>query len=492
MPPCCAICYQQIHQRHPLLCYGFQFYVIRRIKFRVRGEMLMKYIKERSKDIRVLAETDVLVAGGGPAGLAAAIAAAREGVSTMLIERYGCFGGVITQVGVEGFAWYRHEGTVEGGGLVFEFEEKARDLGASTKECQSDSEALDAEMFKYVADRMVAEAGVRPLLHCYAVEAIVEDGMIKGIITESKSGRLAILAKRVIDCTGDGDIAALAGAPFSKREELSFVTQMFHCRGVDAQRFLQYIQEELKPTYADWKGTWEMETDGKEDEMFSPYLVKPFLDAIKDGYLKKPDNIDFGGTYSSVTPEGEVTQLNAVHITGIDCINVEDLTRGEIAGRESVINAIRALRKYVPGFEKARLRNFGMTLGTRESRQIEGHYKLTGRDVMNQARFEDSIGIYPEFIDGNGILWLPTTGRYFQIPYRAILPRKIDNLLIAGRCISGDIMAHSSFRNMSCCVVTGQGAGAAAAVSVKDNVPVSQVDIRKVQAALERQNVRVF
>lgn len=452
----------------------------------------MKYINETSKRIPVIAETDVLVAGGGPAGLAAAIAAAREGVKTMLIERNGCFGGVITQVGVEGFAWYRHEGTVEGGGLVFEFEEKAKTLGASTKECQSESEALDAEMFKFVADRMVKEAGIRPLLHCYAVEAIVEKGMIKGIITESKSGRLAILAKRVIDCTGDGDIAALAGVPYAKREDLSFVTQMFHCRGVDTEKFLQYINTELKPTYADWKGVWGMETDGKEDRMFSPYLVKPFLEAVNDGFFQKPDYIDYGGTYSSVTPEGEVTQLNAVHITGIDCTNVEDLTRAEIEGREAVIHAIDALKKYVPGFEKARLRNFGMTIGTRESRQIEGYYRMTDKDVMRQGRFVDSIGIYPEFIDGNGILWLPTTGRYFQIPYGAILPKGIDNLLIAGRCISGDIMAHSSFRNMSCCVVTGQGAGVAAATSVKCDVPTSKVDILKVQAALEKQNVRVF
>ncbi|MFA6808181.1 MAG: FAD-dependent oxidoreductase [Eubacteriales bacterium] len=452
----------------------------------------MKFVNEISKKVPVFAESDVLVAGGGPAGLAAAIAAAREGVSTMLIERYGCFGGVITQVGVEGVAWYRHEGTTEGGGLVFEFEEKARALGASSKECQSDSEALDAEMFKYVADKMVSEASVRPLLHCYAVEAIVEDGTIKGIITESKSGRMAILAKRVIDCTGDGDIAALAGEPFTKREKLHFTTQMFHCRGVDTEKFLNYIRGELKPTYADWKGVWEVKTDSKEDKMFSPYLVKPFMDAIKDGFLKKPDNVGFGGTYSSVTDEGDVTQLNAVHVTGVDCTKVEDLTKAEMDGRDGVINAIKALKKYVPGFEKARLRNFGMTLGTRESRQIEGNYRITGKDVMNQGRFSDSIGIYPEFIDGNGILWIPTTGRYFQIPYGAILPKKIDNLLVAGRCISCDLMAHSSVRNMSCCVVTGQGAGVAAAISVKDNVPTSKVDILKVQVALEKQNVRVF
>lgn len=452
----------------------------------------MKYINEMPKKVPVLDEVDVLVVGGGPSGLAAALASAREGVSTMLLERYGCFGGVITQVGVEGFAWYRHEGTVEAGGLAFEFEERAEALGASTKECQSESQALDAEMFKYVADVMIKDAGVKPLLHCYAVEAIVEDNVIKGIITESKSGRQAILAKRIIDCTGDADVAALAGAPYTKRDQLSWVTPMFHCRGVDTEKFQKYIHEDLKPTYSNWKGEWSMETNGKEDDMFSPYIVKPFCKAKDDGFLQDTDTIAYGGTYSTVSPEGDVTQLNIVFMGGVDCTNVEDLTRAEIEGREAIIKSIEALRKYTPGFENARLRNFGMTMGTRESRQIDGHYRLTGDDVMGQGRFDDSIGIFAEFIDGNGILWVPTTGRYFQVPYRAILPKKIDNLLVAGRSISGDINAHAAFRNMSCCVVTGQGAGVAAAISVKDDVPTSKVDIKKVQEALEKQNVRVF
>lgn len=452
----------------------------------------MKYVNEVSKQIPILADVDVLVVGSGPSGLSAAIASARMGVSTMLVERYGCFGGVISQVGVEGFAWYRHKGTIEAGGLAFEFEEKAKSLGGSTKECQSESEALDAEMFKYVADTMVQEAGIRPLLHCYAVEAIVEDKTIKGIITESKSGRMAILAKRVIDCTGDADIAALAGVPFTKREKLSCVTPIFNCRGVNREKFLKYINEDLKPTYGDWKGEWSMETSGKEDNMFSPYLVKPFVKAIEDGFLKKTDNIDYGGSFSTISPEGDATQLNMLFLYGIDCTNVEDMTLAEINGRKAALNAISALNKYVPGFENARLRNFGMTMGTRESRQIEGYYKLTGEDVMNQGRFYDSIGIFPEFIDGNGKLWVPTTGNYFQLPYRALVPKKIENILVAGRCISGDIAAHSAFRNMSCCVVTGQGAGVAAAISVKENVPISKVDIKSVQLALEKQNVRVF
>lgn len=450
------------------------------------------YVEEKAKRIPVLEEVDVLVVGGGPAGIAAAMGAAREGVKTMLVERYGCFGGVISQVGVEGFAWYRHEGTVEAGGIAAEFEAMAKEMGGATKECQSESEALDAEMFKCVADKLVTDAGVIPLFYCFASEAIVEDDEIKGIIIEGKSGRQAILAERVIDCTGDADVAALAGAPYTKRESLSSVTPLFNCRGVDVEKFQKYIDEELKPTYSDWRGEWEMTTNGKEDDMFSPYLVAPFRKAIEDGVLEKEEHIDYGGSYSTVSKEGEVLQLNAVFISGVDCTDVRDLTKAEIDGRKAILKAIGALRSYVPGFENARLRNFGMTMGTRESRQIDGLYRLTKEDVQTEARFEDSIGIFPEFIDGNGILWIPTTGRYYQIPYRALVPKKIDNLLVAGRAISGEVDAHASFRNMSCCVVTGQGAGVAAAISVKDGVKAVDVDIKKVQAALKKQNVRVF
>jgi len=452
----------------------------------------MKYFQEKAREIKVLDEVDVLVAGGGPAGIAAAIGAARAGAKTMIVERYGCFGGVMSQVGVEGFAWYRHEGTIEAGGIAKEFEEEAIKMGGATPEPQSISQALDAEMFKCVADKMLLDAGVIPLLHCYISDAIVEDGTIKGIIIDGKSGRQAILAKRIIDCTGDGDVAALANAPFTVRDTLHSVTPLYNVRGVNTDRFEKFIAEDLKPTYADWQGEWQMETNGKEDHMFSPYLVAPFRKAIEDGFLEKEPHIDYGGSYSTVSKEGEVLQLNAVFIAGIDCTDVKDLTKAEMEGRRAVLKSIDALRKYVPGFEEARLRNFGMTLGTRESRQIVGQYKMTKEDVQNEARFDDSIGIFPEFIDGNGILWIPTTGRYYQIPLRSLIPQEIDNLLVAGRAISGDIDAHASFRNMSCCVVTGQGAGVAAAVSIADDVNVKEVDIKKVQSTLESQEVRVF
>ncbi|MBW1864232.1 MAG: FAD-dependent oxidoreductase, partial [Deltaproteobacteria bacterium] len=168
-----------------------------------------------------------------------------------------------------------------------------------------------------------------------------------------------------------------------------------------------------------------------------------------------------------------------------------DLTQAEINGRQQAMWAVEALKKYTPGFEKAKLRNFASSLGTRESRKIIGRYNLTEHDVRNQARFEDSIGIFPEFIDGYGIVVIPTTGRYFQVPYGIVVPRKVENLLVAGRCVAGDRGSHAATRAMVCCAVTGQGAGVAAAQSIKDKVTTREVDIEKVQAALQKQGVRI-
>ena len=157
---------------------------------------------------------------------------------------------------------------------------------------------------------------------------------------------------------------------------------------------------------------------------------------------------------------------------------MRDLTRAEIEGRRQALMAIEALRRFTPGFEDARLRTFGMTLGTRDSRKIVGRYDLTGHDVRGEARFEDSVGIFPEFIDGYGILVLPTTGRYFQVPYGILVPQGVDNLLVAGRCVAGDKISHAATRSQMCCAVTGQAAGAAAAVSLKEGRSTGEVDGR--------------
>ena len=208
----------------------------------------------------------------------------------MLVERYGCFGGVISQVGVEGIAWYRHEGTTDVEGIGIEFEQRAKTLGGTHKEPQSQSEALDAEMFKYVADQFVQEANVRPLLHSMVVAPILEGHTIKGVITESKMGRKAILAKIVIDASGDADIAHRSGAPCTKlpKDEMLGVTVMFSCSGINKARFMEYVRANPS-TYGSWSKNWAVETTGKENHLFSPYLEEPFNLARKAGII--PNNI---------------------------------------------------------------------------------------------------------------------------------------------------------------------------------------------------------
>ena len=448
----------------------------------------MNQIEEPSRMIPVMAETDVLVVGSGPGGLSAALAAAREGVDTILVERYGCFGGNITQVGVESIAWYRHEKTVDSGGIGVEFEKRAKEMGGTQKEPQSLSEALNADMFKYVADTMVKEADIIPILHCFGVHTIMEGNTLKGIVTESKSGRQAILAKRVIDATGDADIAYLAGAPYCKapKEKLLGVTVSFGCSGVDVNSFLEYVKKNPS-CIGDWDEVEE--TTGKENDLFSPYIEEPFNKAREAGEI--PEDVWIKGTWSSLTEAGEATYLNMVYMLSKDPTDVWDLTKAEMQGRQQVMWALDALKKYTPGFEKAKLRTFCSSVGVRESRKIIGEYNITERDVRNEARFDDSIGIFPEFLDGYGVVIIPTTGRYFQVPYGIILPQKMENLLVAGRCVAGDKISHAATRQMMCCTVTGQGAGVAAAVSLKDNVTCRAVNITKVQKALEKQGVRI-
>ena len=319
------------------------------------------------------------------------------------------------------------------------------------------------------------EAGVTPLLHRLCVAPIMENGVIGGVITESKAGREAILAKRVIDATGDADIATRAGAPVlktPKEEDDGGVRHVFHVAASTSSASSIRSRPIRRPTptgRAMANGTTR--PPARRTSCSRRSCASRFKKALDAGIIP-PYLHTIAGTWGTVTDQGDLTYLNLVHVPEIDGTDPNDLTIGEMRGRREAIYALEALRKFMPGCEDAKLRNFGMTLGIRDTRKIDALYNLTGNDVREQARFDDAIGIFPEFIDGYGILILPTTGRYWHVPYRALVPKGVGNLLVAGRCIGGDKISHASARNMMCCAVSGQGAGVAAAVSLQRNEPL--------------------
>lgn len=471
----------------------------------------MKTVQEAQKVLPVLAETEVLVVGGGPSGLAAALSAARNGVTTMLVERFGCFGGVITQAMIGKIAWYRgNTMTVDAGGISREFEKRAVEMDATLRgnmvkaleqinfdrtpggKAYIDKiknalyETIHTEYFKHLADIMVLEADIIPLLHCYVVENLMDGNKITGVVTESKSGRQAILAKRVIDATGDGDVAYFAKVPFFKipKGKGEGVSVSFGCSNVDVGKYCEYKMKN-PTTIADWG----KKSGEKEKEFPTPFVIEPFEKAKAAGEFPKDRYIEsFPGNFNELS---EMLMMNSLFMKDYDATNVWDLTKAEQEGREYAFKIIDIFKKYVPGFENARIRNFGSALGVRETRIFDCEYSLTEHDVLNEARFDDSIAVVPEFLDGYDWAIMPTTGRYFQIPYRLVLPVKTENLFIVGRCVGGDKNSHAATRQMVSCIATGQGAGAAAAISIKEDVPPGEVNISILQDTLESQDVRI-
>jgi len=408
-------------------------------------------------------------------------------------------------------SWYRYAKTIDSGGILKEFEHKAKILGATINNFNKEIvkteigkflenkgllvdgsptyEILDTEYFKFIADDLIRENNVTPLLHCQVCDAIMDENTIIGVISESKAGRKAILAKRVIDATGDADIVYYSGAPYKKANKTNLmpVTTNFGVSGVNIEKFLSFLLKKIQ-----------------KNPKFLPYLrlsgeifylddFTCFLEPINrlNSEESIPLAIPVKKIWNHYQDLGIINSFNGIHIGKTDCTNIIDLTNAEIEGRKRVIKVIAALRKKIPGFERARLKNISTSLGTRESRKIIGQYNITEHEVKNQAKFEDSIGICPEFLDAYGFVIMPTTGRYFQIPYGIMVPIKVENLLVAGRCVAGDKISHAATRQMVCCIVTGQAAGIAAATSIKEQISCRDVNIAKVQEALKNQGVRI-
>ena len=442
---------------------------------------------------------DVLVVGGGPAGVCAAICAAREGAKVLLVEQSGSCGGMATAGLVGPFmTCYDAKGERQIIRGIFEeivdrmvergFAIHPKDVMGGTaftswiKIGHDHVTPFEAEGLKLVLDEMLEQAGVEILYHTTFLEPLVEQNTIVGVKVASKSGIETLTAKVVIDCTGDGDVAARAGVPFEMgNEELGLIqpaTMFFHISHVDADAVEADIQANLQNFYrkdgVNYRSLHWRVTEARENGDWS-------LDRVSIGLFRKPKSDEWC--------------INTSRIMGVDSTDNRSLTKAEIAGRKQADEILRFFRKYVPGCEDARLQSTAAYVGIRESRHIAGEYRLTADDLLECKVPEDSVFIAANSVDVHGRFgpksneYVPIDGDYYGVPYRSLLPKGIDNLLLAGRCLSADSTAAGAVRVMPPCMAMGQAAGTAAALAVKNGVTPKQVDVTALRETLKQNGV---
>ena len=430
----------------------------------------MRFVTEPERRIPVVEQVDVLVVGGGPAGLIAAIAAARNGATTALLERYGFLGGMATNalVGPLAGVRLRRGGRRVIGGIPWELIQRLREQGGALVEEGYWDVPFDPEVLKWVADQLALEAGVRLRYHTFAVGIVKNDSRLDAVFVESKSGRQALAAKVVIDATGDADVSVWAGAPYEMGcpgdGALQPMSLAFRLGGVDTARLgdihRPYIDPDIRQLAEQWNA------DGKLPAFGGPWTF-------------------WGSTFRP----GEVF-VNMVRLWG-NATSVETLTTNEITGREHIQRFVCFLRENFAPFKHCVLLDSGPQIGIRETRRIQGEYQLTGEDLRTHCHFRDSIALGGHVIDihsptGTHHQVTEEVGAY-QIPYRCLLPQGIDNLLVCGRPISASHEAHASLRVMGTCMGTGQAAGTAAALSLREGVPPRQLEVRLLRQTLREQ-----
>lgn len=439
-------------------------------------------------------ETDVLVVGGGTAGVGAAIAAARTGSRTLLVERYGFLGGV-ANVGLCLHTFHSSKGERIVAGVPWEMITRMVEMGGSTGPVfienahMETTTPIDVEVMKYVTQEMVMESGARILYHTTPLDVTVEDGVITGVIVSNKGGRTLVRAKVVIDASGDGDIATWAGVPYEKGRKsdgkMQRMSMVFKVGNVDLPAAIRAIGK---------GGAWApLPLTGERYPVWWSATLKDFADAVaEEGLFLGTD--EFWGN----TVRARETNINASRMQGLDGTNADDLSRGEIEGKRQVFALWRFLRRHVPGFKDSFVAATAPFVGVRETRRMIGQYQLTAEDCLNGRKFEDGIAKVGYPIDIHD----PTSGKTlftkiggedgsYDIPYRCLVPLDVDGLLLAGRCISTTHEAMASTRTMITGMMVGQAAGTAASLAVRSGARPRDVDPAELRAELRRQGAHL-
>lgn len=444
------------------------------------------------RDLPVYGEYDVFVAGGGTAGMMAALAAARAGAKTLVVERYNCLGGNVT-AGMMTTTWtFNDQQKQIVKGLPYEFIQRLEDVNGTLKGDISKETFViyDIEKAKYVISKMCQEEeNLTVLYDTTFVDAIMNDNVVKGAVIMNKSGLQAVFAKAFVDASGDADLAARAGANFemAEKENLHPVSLLGKLCGVDMDAVNAYYDEHPE-NIGDFLG-------GEPHQGFHSFRLDKELQGI-DLPVELEYIRDWFLLYYQTPNKGELI-INMTGATAVDGTNGEEVSCAEMTARNRLFDALEVFRNYlpVPGFKDAYYSTTAVTLGVRETRRICGKMMLTAEIMLAGTHFNDAVCSYSAPVadhtkDGKSIVFTRLApGNSYDIPLRAMLPDNIENVVVAGRCISVEAKAIGSTRNMTSCMAMGQGAGIAAALAAKKGVFLSDLSNEELRSALLKQNV---
>lgn len=447
---------------------------------------------------------DVIVVGGGPSGFIAATAAARLGAKTLLIERYGFLGGMPTAACIGPISPFHYHDEQVVAGIPQQFIDRMVGLGGSTGHAKATDPAghgsyvcfYDRQIYKWAALQMVREAGAELLLHSFVSDVAVEAGKLRAVTTISKSGARTFGARVVVDATGDGDVAALAGAQYTVGRSdgaLQPATLMFEMAQVDTAAVKAYMDTNAEDF---WRRSEIVTMRPFASHLESHHFCgQGFVQAVREATANGELQLGRDSVLFWTTVRPGLLHFNTTRVARVNALSAEDLTRAEIEGRDQVMSLAGFLRKRVPGFANAYVSDTGVQIGIRESRHILGDHILTQNEVCRGTKHPDVIarGYFPIDIhnpygrngaENDGGVWQDIDDSY-DIPFPCLLPRGLDGLLVAGRAISATHEAHASFRTQGGVMAIGHAAGAAAALAARNSVEPRGMDVATLQQALE-------